>query len=273
QLRISAPLYQPVRLQGLAVKANQVSKQNVSLAAAEANVQVVEVVAQANRAAEATQLVERKKSTVISETVSAEAIKKTPDKDAAAAVKRLPAVTIKDDKYAFVRGLGPRYVLTTLDGSRLPSTDPDKRSISLDLFPADFIQSLSVAKTTEASLPGDFSGALVDIRLTEFPDQFNLSAGGSVGANTQTTFQQFLTYQGCSLDPIGQGFCRNLPGRIPETAVFKSLSEATRDELGQGFRNVWSPETDEAPMNGTGAISIGDTIGKFGYSLAGMYRA
>src|SRR5262249_49955700 len=92
QLRISAPLYQPVRLQGLAVKANQVSKQNVSLAAAEANVQVVEVVAQANRAAEATQLVERKKSTVISETVSAEAIKKTPDKDAAAAVKRLPAV-------------------------------------------------------------------------------------------------------------------------------------------------------------------------------------
>src|SRR5262249_1781567 len=156
------------------------------------------VVAQANRAAEATQLVERKKSTVISETVSAEAIKKTPDKDAAAAVKRLPAVTIKDDKYPFVRGLGPRYVVTTLNGSRLPSTDPDKRAIPLDLFPADFVQSISVMKSSEASLPGDFSGALVDIRLTEFPDRFNLTAGAQTSANTQTTFQKFLTYDGCS---------------------------------------------------------------------------
>ena len=80
ELRISAPLYQPVRLQGVKVKANEVSKQSVTLAAATANVEVVEVTAKANKAAEATQLVERRKSAVVSETVSAEVIKKTPDK-------------------------------------------------------------------------------------------------------------------------------------------------------------------------------------------------
>ena len=88
EFRVSAPLYQPVRLQGVKVKANEVSKQSVSLAAATANVEVVEVVAKANKAAEAAQLVERKKSAVVSETVSAEVIKKTPDKDVAAIVKR-----------------------------------------------------------------------------------------------------------------------------------------------------------------------------------------
>src|SRR5262249_55632832 len=77
QLRVSAPLYQPVRLEGVKVKANQVLKQGVSLGAATANVEVVEVVAKANKAAEATQILERKKSAVVSETVSAEAIKKT----------------------------------------------------------------------------------------------------------------------------------------------------------------------------------------------------
>src|SRR5262249_47510457 len=103
ELRISAPLYQPVRLQGVKVKANDVSKQNVSLAAATGNVEVVEVVAKANKAAEAAQLVERKKSAVVSETISAEVIKKSPDKDVAAIVKRVPAVTIKDDRFVYVR--------------------------------------------------------------------------------------------------------------------------------------------------------------------------
>ena len=96
ELRIFAPLFQPVRIQGVAVKPKQVTKQNASLAAAQANVEVVEVVAQANRAAEVTQLADRKKAAVVKDTVSAETIAKSPDKDAASVVKRVPAVTIKE---------------------------------------------------------------------------------------------------------------------------------------------------------------------------------
>src|SRR6185369_804812 len=131
-------------------------------AGAAAGMDVVEVVAQANKAAEATQLQRRRKSSVVSDTVSAEVIKKSPDSDAGEVVQRVPAVTVKDDKFIFVRGLGERYSSALLNGSRLPSTDPEKRVVPLDLFPADFLESLSIIKTYTPDLPGDFSGGLAD---------------------------------------------------------------------------------------------------------------
>src|SRR5437762_211415 len=83
---------------------------------------------------------------VVKDTVSAETIAKSPDKDAASVVKRVPAVTIKEGKFVFVRGLGERYSSALLDGSRLPSTDPSKRVVPLDLFPAEFLESLGIVK-------------------------------------------------------------------------------------------------------------------------------
>src|SRR5215471_3593060 len=237
ELRISVPLYQPVKLTGVKVKANDVSKQSVSLAAATANVEVVEVTAKANKAAEAAQLVERKKSAVVSETISAEVIKKSPDKDVAAIVKRVPAVTIKDDRFVFVRGLGERYSSALLNESRLPSTDPDKRVVPLDLFPAEFVQSLSVIKTFTPDLPGDFSGGLIDIHLFDFPDQPTFTYGQSFSGNTKTTFQNFQTYKGAGggLDYFGFGSSsRALPQAVAAIApgLFNQLPENQRDALG-----------------------------------------
>src|SRR5262249_48642232 len=242
ELRISAPLYQPVRLQGVKVKTNQVTKQSVSLGAATANVEVVEVVAKANKAAEATQILERKKSAVVSETVSAEAIKKTPDKDVASIVKRVPAVTIKDDRFVFIRGLGDRYSGALLDGSRLPSTDPARRVVPLDLFPAEFVQSLSILKTYTPDLPGDFSGGLVDIRLIEFPDKPTFTYGQYFGGNTQTTFQKFRTYQSGPLDYFGFGNSfRSLPLAVPKTpGLINTLPTNQADAIGRDFKNIWS---------------------------------
>src|SRR5438552_3907644 len=133
QIRFFAPLHQPVRLQNVVVKANQVAHADAALAATAAGMDVVEVIAQADKAAEATQLQRRRKSAVVSDTVSAEVIKKSPDADAAEVVQRVPAVTVKDDKFIFVRGLGERYSSALLNGSRLPSPDPEKRVVPLDL--------------------------------------------------------------------------------------------------------------------------------------------
>src|SRR4029077_7953458 len=242
ELRISAPLYQPVRLQGVKVKANEVSKQSVTLAAATANVEVVEVTAKANKAAEATQLVERRKSAVVSETVSAEVIKKTPDKDVASIVKRVPAVTIKDDRFVFIRGLGERYSGALLNESRLPSTDPSRRVVPLDLFPAEFVQSLAIIKTYTPDLPGDFSGGVVDIRLMEFPEKPTFSYSQYFGGNTQTTFQPFRTYPGGSLDDLGCGnTLRNLPQSVPSTpGLLNSFPTNRADAIGRDFKNIWS---------------------------------
>jgi hypothetical protein len=272
QLRIFAPFYTPVRLEGVVVKAGQVVKASTSLASAPGNVQVVEVVARADRAAEATQLTERKNAAVVSETVSAEVIKKSPAKDAAEVVKRLPAVAVKDNKFIYVRGLGERYSSALLNGSRLPSPDPDKRVVPLDLFPADFIQSLSLIKTYTPDLPGDFSGGLVDIHTREFPDQLSVSANTSVGFNTQTTFQGFTTYDGSNRDFLGFGSAfRALPGEVPGTTTFNTLPASTRDTIGRDFKNIWNTETQRAQPNTTLNLSAGDSFGPLGVNLAGIY--
>jgi len=274
ELRISAPLYQPVRLQGVKVKGNQVTKQSVSLGAATANVEVVEVVAKANKAAESVQLLERKKSAVVSETVSAETIKKTPDKDVASIVKRVPAVTIKDDRFVFIRGLGERYSGAMLNESRLPSTDPSRRVVPLDLFPAEFVQSLAIIKTNTPDLPGDFSGGLVDIRLLEFPEKPTFSYGQYFGGNTQTTFQPFRTYQGGPLDYFGFGNSfRALPRSVPSTpGLLNTFPTNESDAIGRDFKNIWSSQLVDASPNIGVNFSAGDTVGPFGFAFGTNFR-
>jgi len=275
QLRFFAPLYQPVRVQGVVVKVRTVTKQNVTLAAAKANVEVVEVIARADRAAEATQLTDRKNAAVVKDTVSAETITKSPDKDAASVVKRIPAVTIREGKFVFVRGLGERYSSALLDGSRLPSTDPSKRVVPLDLFPAEFLESLGIIKSYTPDLPGDFSGGLVDIHLREFPEQLSFSTGVSTNFNSQTTFQSFRTYRGGSLDYLGFGSnFRALPGRVPDTATFHALEndEAQRDMFGRDFKNIWNPETMTAPPGSAWNFAAGNTWGPLGVEFGGLYR-
>ncbi len=273
QVRFFAPLYQGARIQSVVIKPNQVTKQDVSLAAAKGNVEVVEVVAQANKAAEATQLIQRKKANVVSETVSAETIKKTPDADAAKVVQRVPAVTVKDNKFVYIRGLNERYSSALLNESRLPSTDPNRRLVPLDLFPADFIRSMSVVKSYSADLPGDFSGGLVHVDLREFPEKFEFTTGLSAGGNTQTTGQQFRTSRGGDLDYLGFGSnYRKLPEGVPDTHTFQSLGPRQANAIGRSFGNNWKVENDfDAPPNFGYNVSAGDSFGPLGLSVAGLY--
>jgi hypothetical protein len=280
QLRFFAPLYQGTRLQNVIVKPNQVTKTDVTLVAqGQAGVQVVEVVAQADKAAEATQLLQRKKAAVVSDTIAAETITKSPDRTAAEVVKRVPAVTIQNGKFVFVRGLGERYSSALLDGSRLPSTDPSKRVVPLDLFPAEFIESLNILKSYTPDLPGDFSGGLVDIRLREFPDRLTYTIGLTTGANSNATFQRFQTYEGSDWDYLGLGAgfrsraADNTPDltNLPPQANGK-LQPAQERFFASKFHNIWSPESTTAPPNFGANFSIGDTIGPLGVSFGAIYN-
>ena len=270
QVRIFAPLYQGLRLENVQATADKVANVSATIAPTQAGIDVVEVVAQADKAAEATQLQQRRQAPVVSETVSAEVIKKSPDSDAAEVVRRVPAVTVKDDKFIFVRGLGERYSSALLNGSRLPSTDPDRRVVPLDLFPADFIESLSVMKSYNPDLPGDFSGGLVDIHLREFPEKLTWSLGASGGGNTQVTAQDYKTYRGGSLDYLGLGgSARNIPARVADNLSVRSDGE--KAVAGKLFKDVWTPTNDIAPPNSGLAFSIGDSLGPLGMSFGALY--
>jgi len=273
QVRMFAPLYQGIRLQKVVVQPGKITKADAALKPeGQAAVEVVEVVAQADKAAEAVQLIERKNSPVVSDNISAETIRKSPGSNAGDIVQRAPAVTVKDSKFIVVRGLNERYTSALLNGSRLPSTDPDRRVVPLDLFPADFLDSLSIIKTYTPDLPGDFSGGLADIRLKSYPDKFSLGLGLSTNFNTNTTFQDFSTYKGAGgADYFGLGGnYRSLPSIIPNSNV-QGAPDAQAQAYGRSFRDIWTPHSMTAPPGFSANFSVGDSFGPLGVEMAGIY--
>ncbi|MFM7736022.1 MAG: carboxypeptidase regulatory-like domain-containing protein, partial [Alphaproteobacteria bacterium] len=198
-VRFYAPGYRSARIESVKVESGKTTRADTPLVAAgEAGVQVVEVFAKGKRANEAVQLAERRNATTVEDNISAETFKKSPDSDAAEVVERVPGVTIRADKYVYVRGLGERYTSALLDGNRLPSPDPNKRVVPLDLFPANFLDSISIAKSYSPDLPGDFAGGLVDLQLTSFPEKLTATMGFSMAGNTQSTFKDFRTWHGAA---------------------------------------------------------------------------
>ncbi len=272
QVRFFAPLYQGARLEQVIVAPNKVATADVPLKPeGQSGVEVVEVVAQAAKAAEATQIVKRQKASVVSDNIGAETIKKAPDSDAAEIVARVPAVTVRDDKFIYVRGLGERYSQALLNGSRLPSPDPERRVVPLDLFPADFLESISIIKTYTPDLPGDFSGGLADIELLDFPDKLTYGLGLSTKGNSNTTFQDFQTYKGSKLDQLGfGGDYRKLPSLIPDDTA--GASRAQRTAYGRSFKNIWETDETTAPIDYDVNFQIGNRWGPFGVRLGVIYE-
>lgn len=275
ELRILAPLYEGKRVQNVRVRAGEATRVDVLLPpAGEAGVDVVEVIGRADRAAASTQLQLRQEASTVTENISAQEIQNSPDSDAGEAVQRLPAVVLKDDRYVNVRGLNERYATARLDGSRLPSTDPERRVVPLDLFPAEFLESISLVKTFLPQLPGDFSGGLIDIALRPYPEQRTFSLALSSAVNTNATFQTFDTYRAAGpADYFGLGeHFRRLPDLVPATAREVNQDRQRAIEIARAFDNIWSVSRISAPPDLGLNFNAGSRWGRFGMSLTGLYK-
>lgn len=145
---------------------------------------------------------ERKNQAFVADILGADQIARTGDSDAAAALRRVTGITLVDGKFIYVRGLGERFSSTQLNGAAVPSPDPTRTVIPLDLFPASIIESLSVQKSYSPSMPAHFAGGNVDIRLKTIPTDFIFNIKGKLGGNTNN-FDDGLTYNGGSDDWYG----------------------------------------------------------------------
>lgn len=165
-------------------------------------------------------LEERRSQAFVADIMGADQISRTGDGDAASALRRVTGLTLVDGKFIYVRGLGERYSSTLLNGAAVPSPDPTRSVIPLDLFPSDIIESLAVQKAYSPSMPAAFGGGNVDIRLKSIPDEriFNFTA--KLGGNTNN-FDDGLTYTGSDGDWYGQ-------------------DDGSRDAP-QSIANFWSP--------------------------------
>ncbi|MEW6996750.1 TonB-dependent receptor [Colwelliaceae bacterium BS250] len=147
-------------------------------------------------------LEERRNQAFVADILGAEQIARTGDSDAASALKRVTGLTLVDGKFIYVRGLGERYSSTQLNGASVPSPDPTRTVIPLDLFPSSIIESLSVQKSYSASMPAHFGGGNVDIRLKSIPSDFTLQLGGNLGGNLDN-FGEGYSYSGGDDDWYG----------------------------------------------------------------------
>lgn len=171
-----------------------------------------------DRTTVATQFVLRKNAATVSDGVSARDIAKTPDRNAADASKRVVGVSVVDGKFVYVRGLGDRYTNSLLNGTPLPSPEPDLQAIPLDIFPVAVISDVTIFKTFTPDMPGDFAGGSVRISTRPFPTKFFFSSSFSGGYNTLTTFRDRTTYQGSKGDIFGSDSgSRRLPKLIGQS--------------------------------------------------------
>ena len=131
----------------------------------------------------------RRAATVVSDGVSSQEIARTPDSNAGDAMKRVTAVTVQDGKYVALRGLEGRYVTALLNGVLLPSPEPDRNAVPLDLFPTNLLSTMTVMKSYSAELPGQFGGGTLAIDTSSFPTRFEMKLGVSTSANTEATGQ------------------------------------------------------------------------------------
>lgn len=122
---------------------------------------------------------ERREQPYVAELLGMEQISRAGDSNAATALRRVTGLTLVKDKFIYVRGLGERYSSTLLNGAMVPSPDPTRNVIPLDMFPAGIIESLVVQKAYSPELPAAFGGGNVNIRTTSIPLQssFNISVG------------------------------------------------------------------------------------------------
>ena len=130
-------------------------------------------------------LEERREQTAVGDILGLEQLSRTGDSSAAAALRRVTGLTLKDGKFIYVRGLGERYSSTSLNGAVVPSPDPTRNVVPLDMFPASIIESLSVQKSASADRPAAFGGGHVDIRTLSTPVEpfVKISIGSTFNTN------------------------------------------------------------------------------------------
>lgn len=156
----------------------------------------VTVVAVSRKDTEAAMIEDEKSSDVVQTGVSSQQISKTQDKDASEVIRRVPGISIIDDKFVMVRGLSQRYNNVWLNGSAVPSSEADSRAFSFDIIPSSQLDNIVIVKSPAPEYPSDFTGGFVMIKTKYQPARTGLEISLGTSVNDRTHFRDFRYYKG-----------------------------------------------------------------------------
>ncbi len=233
---ISSVSYTSKKLEGLTVKAETASVLNTTLSEEALELEGVTVQATKLTSTDVSLVIEIKEAKTIVSAISGAQIAKTQDRDAAEVVRRIPGVTLFDNRFILVRGLNDRYNSVWLNDASSPSTEADKKSFSFDIIPTAVIDRILVFKNPSPELPGDFAGGMVKIYTkTSLPtNDFNVSF--SAGYRAGSTFENFNYNTRSATDFLGfDNGDRSIP--IANRIGVNLVDEQAAAKL---FKNTWA---------------------------------
>lgn len=264
--------YKPQRLQGVVPKAPQAGDTlHIAMEPDVQKLKGVVVTAVERRNTDAAMVRAAKNSSVIVSNVSAQEISRTQDTNAGEVIRRVPGVSLIDDKFVMVRGLSQRYNNVWVNGGAVPSSEADSRAFSFDIIPSSQIDNLTIVKSPAAEYPADYSGGFIIVDTKEIPEEDNtqFSVGGNW--NTSSVFRNFSYSKGSSWDFLGFGLgARNLSGGInsylhPQLAGSgQPMGDNLYSLAGNGFNNSWKVKS----MNPLGDLKLGASLNRR-WSVAG----
>lgn len=182
--------YQAKSVSDIVVKAGEATNLDITLSASTTNALGEVVIKATYRQASVGALYARQKNSVqVSDGISSDIIRRSPDRNTGDVLKRIGGTSVQDGKFVVIRGLAERYNNNLLNGSVLPSSEPDKKAFSYDIIPASLIDNIVIYKTATPDLPGDFAGGAINTITKDIPDSKFTEATFSLGYNSKATFK------------------------------------------------------------------------------------
>lgn len=212
----------------------------------------------------------QKNTNTVASVVSAEAIRRSPDRNTGEVLKRTPGASLLDGKFLVVRGLADRYNQAMLNGILLTSTEPDRKTFSFDIIPASMVDNIIINKAFVPEMPGEWAGGLIQVNTKDIPAKNFLEIQIGTGLNTQTVGNDFYRQKAGGLDWLGidNGY-RNIPAPYTTKNQFNLLSPADKAAVGKAMNNDWGASAGNAQPNISFQVNGGFTGTLFGKKVGG----
>jgi TonB-dependent receptor len=253
EIVISALGYASKSITDIEVGTTGVNEVNIVLQASSKDLEKVEVKSSSSARRETvnTAISYQRNTNTVASVVSAEAIRRSPDRNTGEVLKRTTGASIQDGKFLIVRGLADRYNQAMLNGIMLTSTEADRKTFSFDLIPAAVIDNIVINKAFVPEYPGEWAGGLVQVNTKDIPAKGFLNVQIGTGFNTQTTGRDFFKEQkGGKWDWLGMDDgTRALPSIYTTKSGFDTLNNASKIAIGKMLRNSWSAKQATAAPN------------------------
>jgi len=271
-LNVAHPSYGNRQVKKLRVISNVAT--NINLSMSMSGDSMIEEVVAVGSYIPSTATAQQRDSSAVLSAIGSEQMSRFGDSNAASALKRVAGVSLVGGQYAVIRGLKGRYISSTLNGLGMPSTDPMRRDVPLDLFPASVLGSIEIQKSYTPDLPGDTTGGSIRMKTKGLPDDETSKVSVSLGLNSQVTGKDVISYQGSNTDFIGiDDGLREVPSGVDSATnggkSTSGLGNATREGLLNSFENSYNTKDVTAMPNASISYSFGGFTEDEEYSYYG----